>query len=85
MLVLSRQRDQSIVIGEPPNEVIVTVVDFRNDKVRLGITAKRGVPVHRSEVYELVHPKERVTARGIEPKPESKPSAEHMRPGQETE
>lgn len=51
MLVLSRQRDESIVIGD---NVIVTIVDVRGDKVRLGIEAPREVPVHRREVYEAI-------------------------------
>ena len=48
MLVLSRHRDESIMIG---NDVVVTVVDIRGDKVRLGITAPTSVGVHREEVY----------------------------------
>jgi carbon storage regulator len=51
MLVLSRQRDESIIIGD---DVVVTVVDVRGDKVRLGIEAPREVPVHRREVYEAI-------------------------------
>ena len=47
MLVLSRQRDQTIMIGD---EIEITVVDIRSDKVRLGITAPRRVQVHRKEV-----------------------------------
>ncbi len=51
MLVLSRQRDESIVIGE---NVVVTIVDIRGDKVRLGIQAPGEIPVHRHEVYEAI-------------------------------
>jgi carbon storage regulator len=51
MLVLSRKRDESIVVGE---EIIVTVVDIQGDKVRLGINAPIDVPVHRMEVYEAI-------------------------------
>jgi len=51
MLVLSRQRDESIVIGD---NVVVTVVDIRGDKVRLGIDAPSEIPVHRREVYEAI-------------------------------
>ena len=51
MLVLSRQRDESIIIGD---NVVVTVVDVRGDKVKLGITAPREVSVHRQEVYEAI-------------------------------
>jgi len=51
MLVLSRQRDQTIMIGD---HVEITVVDIRGDKVRLGITAPAHIPVHRKEVYEAI-------------------------------
>jgi len=51
MLVLSRQRDEAIMIGD---EVEITVVDIRGDKVRLGITAPRTIQVHRKEVYEAI-------------------------------
>lgn len=51
MLVLSRQRDQSIIIGD---NIVITVVDIRGDKVRLGINAPTDVSVHRQEVYEAI-------------------------------
>ena len=51
MLVLSRHRDESIMIGD---EIVITVVDIRGDKVRLGIDAPQNVPVHRQEVYEAI-------------------------------
>ncbi|MCA9260630.1 MAG: carbon storage regulator CsrA [Planctomycetales bacterium] len=51
MLVLSRQRDQSIVISD---NIVVTVVDVRGDKVKLGIEAPQDIPVHRREVYEAI-------------------------------
>ncbi len=51
MLVLSRQRDESIIIGD---NVVVTVVDVRGDKVKLGIEAPLEVSVHRREVYEAI-------------------------------
>ncbi|QDU81511.1 hypothetical protein Pla110_32530 [Polystyrenella longa] len=51
MLVLSRQRDESIYIGD---DIILTIVDIRGDKVRLGIKAPNSVPVHREEVYEAI-------------------------------
>ena len=51
MLVLSRQRDETIMIGD---DIEITVVDIRGDKVRLGITAPKHVPVHRKEVYEAI-------------------------------
>ena len=51
MLVLSRQRDETIMIGD---EIEITVVDIRGDKVRLGITAPSKIAVHRKEVYEAI-------------------------------
>ena len=51
MLVLSRQRDESIFIGD---NIKITVVDIRGDKVRLGIAAPHTIPVHRQEVYEMI-------------------------------
>jgi carbon storage regulator len=51
MLVLSRQRDETIIIGD---DIEITVVDIRGEKVRLGINAPAHVPVHRKEVYEAI-------------------------------
>ncbi|NJL31864.1 MAG: carbon storage regulator CsrA [Phycisphaerales bacterium] len=51
MLVLSRQRDEAIMIGD---EIEITVVDIRGDKVRLGIAAPRSVQVHRKEVFDAI-------------------------------
>lgn len=51
MLVLSRQKDESIIIGD---DVEITVVDVRGDKVRLGISAPKNITVHRKEVYEAI-------------------------------
>ena len=51
MLVLSRQRDESIIIGD---NIVITVVDIRGDKVRLGIDAPKEIPVHRQEVYDAI-------------------------------
>ena len=54
MLVLTRKKNESIVI----NDVIkVTIVEIRGDKVRLGIEAPREIEVHREEVYEQIHGK----------------------------
>lgn len=51
MLVLSRHRDESIMIGD---DVVITIVDIRGDKVRLGIDAPQHIPVHRQEVYDAI-------------------------------
>lgn len=51
MLVLSRQRDEAIIIG---GNIVITVVDIRGDKVRLGIEAPKDVPVHRQEVHDAI-------------------------------
>lgn len=51
MLVLSRHRDESIMIGD---NIVLTIVDIRGDKVRLGIEAPQDIPVHRQEVYEAI-------------------------------
>jgi carbon storage regulator len=55
MLVLSRKKNESIVIN---NDITVTVVEIRGDKVRLGIVAPKEVAVHRQEVWEAIHNKE---------------------------
>lgn len=62
MLVLSRQRDETIMIGD---EIEITVVDIRGDKVRLGINAPREVQVHRKEVYEAIRA-ENAEAAGVQ-------------------
>ena len=51
MLVLSRKKNESIVIN---NEITIVVVDIRGDKVRLGVEAPKEVPVHRREVYDAI-------------------------------
>jgi len=51
MLVLSRQKGESIMLGD---DVEITIVDVRGDKVRLGINAPRSVSVHRKEVYQTI-------------------------------
>ena len=56
MLVLSRHIDESIMIGD---DIVITVIDIRGDKVRLGIEAPQVVPVHRQEVYEAIKREEK--------------------------
>jgi carbon storage regulator len=63
MLVLSRQRDESIMIGD---KIAITIVDIRGDKVRLGIEAPGEIPVHRQEVYEAIR-RENRQAGGVQP------------------
>lgn len=64
MLVLSRQRDESIMIGD---NIVITIVDIRGDKVRLGINAPSEIPVHRQEVYEAIQ-RENMRSSRLEPK-----------------
>ncbi len=71
MLVLSRQRDETIKIGD---DIEVTVVDIRGDKVRLGITAPKSVTVHRKEIYEAIQ-REQQAAKGAEPSEKDAASA----------
>ena len=52
MLVLSRKKNDSIVIN---NDITIVVVEIRGDKVRLGVEAPKEVPVHRREVYDAIH------------------------------
>jgi len=80
MLVLSRQRNETIMIGD---DIEITVVDIRGGKVRLGINAPPHVPVHRREVYEAMKRENKVAEgstkvdslanRKRNPKPNPKP------------
>lgn len=63
MLVLSRQRDESIMIGD---NIEITIVDIRGDKVRLGIEAPTEIPVHRQEVFEAIQ-RENLKAARMQP------------------
>src|SRR5581483_7288636 len=60
MLVLSRQRDETIMIGD---DIEVTVVDIRGDKVRIGINAPKEISVHRKEVYDAIRRENRAAAQ----------------------
>ena len=51
MLVLSRKKNESIVIN---NDITIVVVEIRGDKVRLGVEAPKETPVHRREVYDAI-------------------------------
>ncbi len=70
MLVLSRQRDESIMIGD---DIEIIIVDVRGDKVRLGITAPKSIPVHRREIYDAI---QRKKAQEEKPKEEPKKPSE---------
>lgn len=62
MLVLSRQRDETIMIGD---DIEVTVVDIRGDKVRLGFSAPKDKSVHRKEVYDAIARENKAAAQVI--------------------
>jgi carbon storage regulator len=70
MLVLSRKKDEKIVIGD---SISIMVIEIRGDKVRLGIDAPRDVTVHRQEVYETIQ-KEKARAPEL-------PTANHTSDG----
>jgi carbon storage regulator len=69
MLVLSRQRDESIMIGD---DVEIIIVDVRGDKVRLGITAPKDIPVHRREIYDAIQ-REKSQKKDSEEQQDKKP------------
>tara|TARA_B100000029_G_scaffold29996_2_gene28783 strand:+ start:987 stop:1205 length:219 start_codon:yes stop_codon:yes gene_type:complete len=71
MLVLSRQRDESIVIAD---NIKITIVDIRGDKVRLGIDAPKEIPVHRQEVFEAI---QRENDQGSAPAPAAEQPVAH--------
>ena len=58
MLVLSRQKNESIMIGD---DIEVTIADVKGDKVRLGISAPKNIAVHRREVYEAIQREKNMT------------------------
>jgi carbon storage regulator len=76
MLVLSRQRNESIIIG---NDIVITVVDIRGDKVRLGINAPNTVSVHREEIYQAIQ-RERAGGAAKPPAPTEVQSGEAPNP-----
>ena len=71
MLVLSRKKNESIIIN---NEITIVVVEIRGDKVRLGVEAPKEVPVHRREVYEAIKRHERTPGDPAAP-PAEKPNS----------
>jgi carbon storage regulator len=60
MLVLSRKKNESIIIND---HITITVVEIRGDKVRLGIDAPKDVAVHRREVYDAIQSQQQAQAR----------------------
>ena len=66
MLVLSRKKNESIIIND---NITVTVIEIRGDKVRLGIEAPKDVTVHRREVYEAIHGQDPSTTKARDPGP----------------
>ena len=70
MLVLSRKKNESIVIDD---NIVITVVEVRGDKVRLGIEAPREIPIHRSEVHAAIQ-NERSAAAAKEDPPKVSPA-----------
>ena len=74
MLVLSRKKNESIVIND---DITIVVVEIRGDKVRLGVEAPKEVPVHRSEVYQAIHRNDAVE------RPDKKPDVAEAGPASE--
>jgi carbon storage regulator len=75
MLVLSRQRDESIMIGD---NVEIIIVDVRGDKVRLGIAAPKDIPVHRREIYDAIQREKNEKAEAESPKPDQEEGVEKI-------
>ncbi len=71
MLVLSRQKDESIMIGD---DVEITIVDVRGGKVRLGINAPREISVHRREIYDAIQREKAEQEKDLPPPPPPPPN-----------
>ncbi len=64
MLVLSRKKNESIVIND---DITIVIVEIRGDKVRLGVEAPKEIPVHRREVYDAIKLAEKENRESNEP------------------
>ena len=73
MLVLSRKKNESIVIND---DITIVVVEIRGDKVRLGVEAPKEVPVHRREVFDAIHRNDAAAAEQKAPTKTTDPSVE---------
>ncbi len=80
MLVLSRQRDESIMIGD---DVEIIIVDVRGDKVRLGITAPKEIPVHRREIYDAIQREKNQKKEAQEKQEKQEKESQSPQPSQE--
>lgn len=77
MLVLSRKKNESIVIDLGNGQYItITLVEIRGDKARLGIVAPKEIPVHRQEVHDAIHGKGRFDVNNPASKPEEQPTTQ---------
>ena len=76
MLVLSRQKDETIIIGD---DIEVTVIDIRGEKVRLGVSAPKEISVHRKEVYDAIRRENREAAQI---QPQDIPGLAKVKPGE---
>ena len=65
MLVLSRKKNESIVIND---DIMIVVVEIRGDKVRLGVEAPKEVPVHRRELFDAIRRNEAAAGKKAEEK-----------------
>ena len=61
MLILTRAKDQSVIIGSI-GEICVSVLEIDKNYVRLGFEAPKNIPIHRSEVYQKIQSEEKVTS-----------------------
>lgn len=70
MLVLSRKKNESIIIN---NDITIVVVEIRGDKVRLGVEAPKEIPVHRREVYDAIKRSEEQNSENDNPDTNGRP------------